>query len=191
MHSTIKTAVHAEHALEKAGYNVCSTAQSPRFARESSWSPSGRTARAWPAPVDSVTVAKLDPPTGSDKSGRAGRGKERCKAAYAKVFADGVPAHDVDCWPGSTSPGRFRGAQGGPWASTRGPAAGLPGEGGSVGGSRCYRTPDRGDVGELRGGPSHWRSGGGGPLRGRPRIAAPRLQVRVTGWLGLAASASG
>ncbi len=185
MHSTIKTAVHAEHALEKAGYNVCSTAQSPRFARESSWSPSGRTARAWPAPVDSVTVAKLDPPTGSDKSGRAGRGKERCKAAYAKVFADGVPAHDVDCWPGSTSPGRFRGAQGGPWVSTRGPAAGLPGEGGSVGGARSGRC-----LGTPSSGPSHWRSGGGG-LRGRPDIAAPRLQVRVAGWLGLAASASG
>ena len=92
----------------------------------------------WPASVGSVTVAEyLDPPTDSDKPGRmpsTDRGKERCKNAYTKVFADGVDPRktpvlvDMDCSPKFATFGvnvartltRSRGAQGGPWVSTRG-----------------------------------------------------------------------
>ena len=135
-------------ALENAGYNVyhsvldSSGYMVPQIRKRifvvAIRQDSARHDFVWPEPVGSVTVAKyLDPPTASDKPGRlpsTDRGKERCKTAYAKVFAEGVDPRktpvlvDVDCSPQFAAVGvniartltRSRGATGGHWVSTRG-----------------------------------------------------------------------
>ena len=79
----------------------------------------------------------LDPIVPGDRPGRlpsSDRGRRHCKAAYRKVFANGIDPKqtpvlvDVDCSDGYRSVGvniaktltRSRGEVGGPWVSTRG-----------------------------------------------------------------------